>query len=664
MNAVHPDDRAYAERQWREAVAVRGLVDAEFRLRSPDGGWRWTNVRATPLIDEKGRIEKWVGMNTDIDDRKQSEDALRESEERFRTMADNAPVLIWETDQHGAIAVNAHYTEFFGVDLEQILAMGWTAFLHPDDAQGYFDAYRKAFEQRTVYTYECRLLRADGQYRWLRSTGGPVGRNRFIGCSLDVTDLLDAQHVLRDNEIALREREERQAFLLMFADALRAEPNMETIAYRAIGLLSEQLALDRCYITYYRPDEDEADFPYQVGNATVPPLPPKVKLSDFPDAYQQVLEKTFVMEDDFERRGLSEAERENSEALGMRAMLASTIRQGERNPLSSMVAVSSRPRRWTVGEIALVEEAAERTWSAMERARAEDELRESQARFQQFANASAAGMWIRDAETLAMEYVSPAIARIYGVEPDTFLGDMKRWAALILPEDREVALGHISAARHGEAVVHEFRIQRPDDGTFHWIRNTDFPLFDPQGRVQRIGGLAEDITQAKLLTEHQRVLLAELQHRVRNIMAMIRSTAVRSADGAGNVEDYKTSLAGRLLALARVQTLLTREANAGGSLRSVLESEINAQAHSENQYELTGPDIMLSPKAVEVLTLAFHELSTNALKYGALSVSNGKITVRWTRSKNGRSHGSPLIGSRKAHRRDHRRPVADLARSL
>lgn len=85
-----------------------------------------------------------------------------------------------------------------------------------------------------------------------------------------------------------------------------------------------------------------------------------------------------------------------------------------------------------------------------------------------------------------------------------------------------------------------------------------------------------------------------------------------------------------MLALARVQTLLTRQANAGGSLRSILESEIGAQAHSENQYELTGPDIMLSPKAVEVLTLAFHELSTNALKYGALSVSDGKITVRWT----------------------------------
>ncbi len=264
-----------------------------------------------------------------------------------------------------------------------------------------------------------------------------------------------------------------------------------------------------------------------------------------------------------------------------------------------------------------------------ERKRAEIALRESENRFQQFANASSSGLWIRDAETLSMEFVSPSIATIYGTEPDALLGDIKYWAAMVLPEDRETAGHHIEQACHGDPAIHEFRIRR-DDGSFRWIRDTDFPLFDENGNVQRVGGIAEDVTETKMAVEHQGVLLHELQHRVRNIMAVIRSMAVRSADGAADVEDYKTSLAGRLLALARVQTLLTRQANAGGWMRDILESEIGAQAHSENQYELTGPDIMLSPKAVEVLTLAFHELSTNALKYGALSVSKGKVTVTWT----------------------------------
>lgn len=586
--------------------------------------------------------------------------------------------------------------------------------------------------------------------RWYQSKFYPVGGDRCASLFDDITER-------KMIEGARRENEERQAFLLKLSDALRAEPDTDAVAYRALTLLSDHLNLDRCYITYYRPEDDEAVFPYQVGNDTVPPLPPSVRLSDFPEAYAEVHERTFVINDDFERRGLSETERANSEALGMRAMLASTLRKGAHLPLASMAAVSSRPRQWTQAEIALVEETAERTWSAIERARAdatlreneerlslaveigalaswdwdvkssavtwndshflmqgygvdevipsfeawlarvhpddrdealalienardrkivfahdfrsqhpdgrivwcsargrffygadgrayrmigvmediterveaESALRKSEERFQQFAGASSSGLWIRKADTMKMEFVSPAVAKIYGTEPDAFTGDVERWAAMIVPEDRETALAHIEQALHGEPAVHEFRIRR-HDGTFRWIRNTDFPLYDDEGHVERIGGIVEDVTTAKMAVEHQAVLLAELQHRVRNIMAIIRSTVVRSAHGAVDVENYKTSLAGRLLALARVQTLLTRQANAGGSLRSILESEIGAQAHSENRYELTGPEIMLSPKAVEVLTLAFHELSTNALKYGALSVNDGKVLVKWT----------------------------------
>ena len=431
-------------------------------------------------------------------------------------------------------------------------------------------------------------------------------------------------------ETALRESEVRQAFLLKFSDALRAEPDADAVANRALQMLLDHLKLDRCYITYYRPAADAADFPFQLGNDTVPPLPAQVRLSDFPEAYEQVLDRTFVVEDDFERRGLSEEERGNSKALGMRAMVASTVRRGGKQPLASMAVVSSRPRRWRPTEIALVEEAAERTWAAIKNARAEAALRESEERFSQFATSSADGLWIRDASTLAMEYVSPAVAAIYGVPADAILGDPKHWAAMIVPEDRETAMSHLERACVGETVVHEFRIQRPMDGSFCWIRNTDFPLFDAQGQIQRIGGIAEDVTEAKLAVEHTAVLLAELQHRVRNIMGMVRSIANRTAPGAADTEDYRVLLEGRLLALARVQALLTRHANAGGSLRDVIESEVATQAHHGSQFTLTGTQITLSPKAVEVLTLAFHELATNALKYGALSTPTGRLSVTWT----------------------------------
>ena len=292
--------------------------------------------------------------------------------------------------------------------------------------------------------------------------------------------------------------------------------------------------------------------------------------------------------------------------------------------------VQTTARAWTTAEIGIVEDTAERLWSAIQRGRAEAELRESEERFRQFAHAAAEGTWIRNAETLEMEYVSPVASRIYGVEPQALFGGVQHWAGLILPEDRDVALARLGEARRGGVMVHEFRIQRPSDGAFRWIRSTDFPLFDGQGGVQRVGGLAEDVTEAKLAIEHQGVLLAELQHRVRNIMALLRSITNRTGEGAETVSDYRDLMMGRLLAFARVQALLTRTANVSVGIASLVHDEVSMHVQHDSQFVIGGPDITLSPKAVEVLTLAIHELATNAVKYGALSVPDGRVTVLWS----------------------------------
>src|SRR5581483_2927723 len=155
----------------------------------------------------------------------------------------------------------------------------------------------------------------------------------------------------------------------------------------------------------------------------------------------------------------------------------------------------------------------------------------------------------------------------------------------------------------------------------------------------------------RVLQDHQRVLLAELQHRVRNILAVIRVMAARTAENAASVEDFVAHFDGRLGALARAQVVLTRAAGAGIDLESLVREELLAQSAADDQVRIAGPTVELGPKTAEVLALALHELATNAVKYGGLSGRQSAVSVTWrVRPRSGedwlelawREHGVPL----------------------
>ena len=274
--------------------------------------------------------------------------------------------------------------------------------------------------------------------------------------------------------------------------------------------------------------------------------------------------------------------------------------------------------------------------------RANERLREKEERFRQFAHASSDVLWVRNAETMNAEMLSTAFETIYSVPREDCMGDLRNWSARVVADDREAAMNTLAEARDGNRRVHEYRIQRPDSGEFRILRDTVFPLFDARGRVTRIAGICSDVTEERRWAQHQSVLLAELQHRVRNIMALIASIAWRTREGATSVDDYAQRLSARVMALGRTQALLTRAANAGIALRALLEEELSAQA-DDAQYTLQGPEVVLPPKAAEVLALALHELASNALKHGTLTDPQGRIEVSWALAE---SAGAPWLDIR------------------
>ncbi|MGX1167026.1 PAS domain S-box-containing protein [Bradyrhizobium sp. USDA 372] len=440
-------------------------------------------------------------------------------------------------------------------------------------------------------------------------------------------------------EAVLRENEERQAFLLKLTDALRPLADAQAIQATTARLLGAHLGVDRAMYAEVT-GEPGSETGVIRGQFIRPATPGRPAPPPFPDRFTYESFGTDVMGRRYSGEGLAVAD-VNADAgfdaiesaawasVGVRAAIVAPLVKSKR--LVAELGVHSETARiWTQAEISLVHEVGERTWAAAERARAEAALRESEERFRQFADASSDVLWIRDAHTLAATYVSAAAARVYGTTPESLIDNQHFWDSLIVPEDRSRMRVQLENVGRGEALLEEFRILRPSDNVFRWIRRAAFPLIDAQGQVQGVAGISSDVTETRLLTDHQAVLLAELQHRVRNIMAMMRSVTSRTAERADSVADYASLMAGRLLALSRVQALLTRAANASVDIKTIVSGELNAQAHHSNQFSTDGPDIELSPKASEVLTLAFHELTTNALKYGALSSTDGKVSVFWT----------------------------------
>ena len=218
-----------------------------------------------------------------------------------------------------------------------------------------------------------------------------------------------------------------------------------------------------------------------------------------------------------------------------------------------------------------------------------------------------------------------------GKVPSTDAENLHRWrgwhadGSTVGPEDFAIA-----RAMRGETVVPGLEFQfLHEDGRARWTRVAAAPLRDADGEVTGVFAIAVDIDDLKRAAERQSVLLAELQHRVRNIMSTIHAIAWRTRVSVSSVDEYAERLCARLMSLARTQSLLTRGANVGVCLRGMLDEEIAAQTPAAAAYHLQGEDVLLPPKAAEVLSLAIHELATNALRHGALTHEDGRIDVCW-----------------------------------
>jgi formate hydrogenlyase transcriptional activator len=206
--ALHPHDLTGLVDYWRSVLASRESGEVEARLRRFDGVYRWFLFRATPSFDSDGAVVKWFGTNTDIEDRKRAEEALRATERNLRLVVDTIPGFVWTTTATGEVElVNQQLLEYFGKTVEELKE--WTLFVHPDDRAHVIACWSSTMETAQPYDVEHRLRRADGVYRWFQARGLPLRDNeghivRWYYLLTDIDDRKRAEDGLRLNEQSLR----------------------------------------------------------------------------------------------------------------------------------------------------------------------------------------------------------------------------------------------------------------------------------------------------------------------------------------------------------------------------------------------------------------------------------------------------------------------------
>ncbi len=474
MALTHPDD---AERSRLQADAVLRMpgssVDLEKRYLHRNGSVVWVRVRVSIVRDLASNPSYSVVHIEDITARKGAEEALRESEERFRIMADGCPAAMWVTDATGGNQfINRAYRELFGVAYEAVEGAQWQMLVHPDDAPEYTRSYFRAIEEHTSFRAEARVRDAHGEWRWVASNAEP----RFspagaylghVGISPDITESKRTEEALQ----AARETAEAEARHLEFQHSLiraihEGSPD-GILAVDRDGIIASHNTRFLDIWRVFPPGNPDSKPDSVAGTVDRPILTAVLDRVANPEEFLQRVQELYGDPDlndhcEIELKDGRTIERDSS-----------GLRNQERKSLG---------RVWFFRDIT-------------ERKRAGQALQASEEKFRQLAENIREVFWMMTPTADEILYISPAYEPIWGRSCESLYRNPMSWVEAIHPDD--AAQAHTTFARQiqGESVDSEYRIQTPAGE--RWIRDSAFPIRGQNGEIIRVAGIAEDITERK-----------------------------------------------------------------------------------------------------------------------------------------------------------------------
>jgi len=536
----------------------------------------WFDVEYAPVHDDANSIAGVLWTLKETTAQHRAERALRASEERHRLLIESWAQAMWETDAAGVvIADSPSWRAYTGQTLEEWLGYGWLNAIHPDDRAYAALQWREAIATHGLVNAEFRLRAPDGGWRWTNVRAAPVldagGRlETWAGMNIDI----DAR---KRAEAALRRSEERYRALFESMDE----------AYAVVEVLKDAAGawVDFRFLEVNPAFLEHTAMPWPVGQTATQLLgAPNPRWTEL---YGQALDT------------------------------GKPIRVEESEPRLDRIfdlnifALDQKQNRVAV-----------LFTNITERKRAEAALRESEALRRVALDSGGMGAWTWDTRTNTLR-ADVAVQRLWGVSTDEQPHAMSLYADLMDPEG---AAWLAAVAAKDIAPGEEFHTQlqvASGPTSSRWV--------ELRGRAEHdrpwiINGVSFDITEEKAAATRQKVLVNELQHRARNLLGVITAVADRTVKQGGSVEAFED----RLQALGRAQGLLSKGGSDTVEVGALLRAELAVHADvAAGRVTIAGPGVHLRARQVQNFALAVHELTTNAVKYGALKIETGRLVASW-----------------------------------
>lgn len=573
-------DGVFAGRSTRIEELVTRVRDADGRVqeRSFDGTW-------SAIRDQNGAVAGALVIFSDMTDRRHVEADLRDSEARHRLLIESWAQAVWETDADGVVVADSpSWRAYTGQTLDAWMGYGWLDAIHPEDRAYAERQWREAVAAQGLVNAEFRLRAPDGRWRWTNVRAAPVmdargGIAKWAGMNIDI----DAS---KRAEAAVRDSEER---------------------YRT---LFESIDEGFCIIEMIYDDAGKpVDFRFVEAN------PAFVRQTGWTDAIGRTMRSIAPALEEFwfETYGRIDATGDPERFEHRVASIGAWF-----NVFAFRIGAPAEHR------IAILFDDVE------QRKRAETALRESEERWRLASEVARLGAWDWDFKTDKVSW-SDEHYHMQGYSPGEVTPSYEAWVVRVHPDDRPAAEASLRTARDGgQDYAHEFRSLHPD-GTVRWLSARGRFFRDDQGALDRMVGAMVDVTERREWEERQQVMIAELQHRTRNLITVVRAIAGQTMARTGPTESFREEFNDRLAALARVQGLLSRSDEEPITLEGLIRLELDALGADDEtgHVRVQGPPVRIRYSVVQTLALALHELATNARKYGGLSIDRGHLDVQW-----------------------------------